>query len=91
MRASRSDTRVASQAFERMHNTLSHRSKTYAPGGTICFIRVAWTKRTREKSWLSRKRGTLRLASAMRGMRAGVARAWQVQPLSARLRALAYR
>ncbi len=27
-RASRSDTRAASQAFERMHNTLSHRVKT---------------------------------------------------------------
>jgi hypothetical protein len=27
-RASRSDTRAASQDFERMHNTLSHRSKT---------------------------------------------------------------
>ncbi len=28
------DTRAASQAFERMHNTLSHRVKTEVPGGT---------------------------------------------------------
>jgi hypothetical protein len=28
-------TGVASQAFERMHNTLSHRVKTYVPHGTI--------------------------------------------------------
>jgi hypothetical protein len=33
-RASQSDTRAASQAFERMHNTMSHRVKTKVPGGT---------------------------------------------------------
>ena len=32
--ASRSGTRAASQAFERMHNTLSHRVKTKVPGGS---------------------------------------------------------
>ena len=31
--ASRSDTRAASQTFERMHNTLSHRVKALVPGG----------------------------------------------------------
>ena len=34
MRASRSDTCAASQAFECMHNTLSHRVKTYCTSGS---------------------------------------------------------
>ncbi len=37
-RASRSDTRAARQAFERMHNTLSHRPKPKFP-----VVRVGWS------------------------------------------------
>ena len=33
-RSRASNTRAASPAFERMHNTLSHRVKIWVPGGT---------------------------------------------------------
>ncbi len=33
------DWRAASQAFERMHNTLSHGVKIYLPGGMIVIVR----------------------------------------------------
>ena len=46
-RASRSDARAASQAFERMHNALSHRVKTLVPGGNgvadVLFIEATGT------------------------------------------------
>ncbi len=38
-RTSRNDTCAASHAFERMHSTLSHRSKTKVPGGTMAAAR----------------------------------------------------
>ncbi len=37
-RACRSDTRVASQAFERMHNTLSHRVNHIVPAQCACLL-----------------------------------------------------
>ena len=43
-----SDTRAASQAFKRMHNTLSHRVKTEVPGGS---------NNVSNKHWCCCKRG----------------------------------
>ncbi len=59
MRASRSDTRAASQAFERMHNTLSTWNNTPSP---LTILGVADVRRqsacARSKAWRCRARVT---------------------------------
>ena len=55
-RARWSDTRSASQTFEHMHNTPSHRVKSYAPGGTLPECSFICALRDRLPSRLSHDR-----------------------------------